>query len=88
MWLENLHDQRKVEMLKPYIGYQYGTAVYLTGTICEKKEQDRLLERLYSQEHILSWTKNRKVRILQAINQIGGLCLVMILLKLRSKIRG
>lgn len=77
----------KAQILKPYISYQYGTAVYLLSTINRNSEYKRLLERLNKNKHILNWSKNYKIRMIRTINSIGGWNLVMLLLKLREKMK-
>lgn len=77
----------KAKLLRPYISYQYGTAVYLVSTIERNEEYKQLLGRLNKNKHVLKWSKNQKIRLLYSMNLVGGFNLVMLLLRLREKIR-
>lgn len=77
----------KAQLLKSYVSYQYGTVVYLVSTVTEEEEYNKLLNRLYKKNYILKWSKNRKIRMIQIINSIGGFKLVMFMLRLRERMR-
>lgn len=79
--------EEKANLLRPYLGYQYGTAVYLVASMHDSADYRRLFRRVNSWKHLLSWSNNRKIRMMRWICSIGGLNLVMMLLRLREKIR-
>ena len=85
--LETEKEIQKVDILKPYIGYQYGTAMYSVASIDDKKECDRLIERLSEKKDILKWSKNRKVQMLQLADSIGGTKFLILLLKIKNKFK-
>lgn len=80
-------DKEKSKVLKPYVSYQYGTALYYVSTINEKEEYNRLLSRLKKNKHILRWSKNYKIRWIGFVYSIGGMKFVMALLRLRERIK-
>lgn len=75
------------EDIKPFIGYQYGTAMYLVSAIADKEQYKRLLTRLEKNKQLLYWSENKKVKLLRMAYTVGGIKFVMMLLKLREKIR-
>lgn len=79
--------QDKSKLLRPYISYQYGTAVYLASTIEHREDYKQLLERLNKIKYVLKWSKNKKIRLMYIMNLVGNLKLVMLVLRLREKIR-
>lgn len=83
--LEQNYD--KAKLLRSYISYQYGTAVYLVSTIEHNEEYKRLLGRLNKSKYVLKWSKNKKIRMIYIMNLVGGFNLVILLLRLREKIR-
>lgn len=85
--LETEKKIQKVDILKPYIGYQYGTAIYSVSSIDDKKECDRLMGRLNERKDILKWSKNGKVQMLQLADSIGGTKFLIFLLKIKNRLK-
>ena len=54
--LETEKRIQKVDILKPYIGYQYGTAIYSVSSIADKKECNRLMGRLNEKKDVFKWS--------------------------------
>jgi len=81
--LEKEQKIRKIDILKPYIGYQYGTAIYSMSFITNKKEYNRIMKRLNQNKDVLRWSKNRKVQMLQLVDYIGGNKLLVFLLRIK-----
>lgn len=84
--LENEKRIQKVDILKPYIGYQYGTAVYLVSSISDKKECNRLMRRLNEKKDVFKWSKNRKVQMLRLAASIGGTKFLIFLLNVKNRL--
>lgn len=84
--LETEKRIQKVDILKPYIGYQYGTAIYSVSSIADKKECNRLMGRLNEKKDVLKWSKNRKVQMLQLADDIGGTKFLIFLLKIKNRL--
>lgn len=85
--MKNEKDTDKLYSLKPYIGYQYGTAFYLVSSIKDKIEYNRLINRLREKVYILKWSQNRKIRMLKIANDIGGIWFTIFLLKIRDRLK-
>lgn len=84
--LEKEQKIRKIDILKPYIGYQYGTAIYSMSFITNKKEYNRIMKRLNQNKDVLRWSKNRKVQMLQLVDYIGGNKLLVFLLRIKNRL--
>lgn len=84
--LETEKRIQKVDILKPYIGYQYGTAIYSVSSIDDKKECNRLMGRLNEKKDVLKWSKNRKVQMLQLAESIGGTKFLIFLLRIKNRL--
>lgn len=82
--LNNKKD--KSEMLKPYVSYQYGTALYRVSTINNRNEYKRFVDRLKKNRSLLKWSDNKKIRLLNTACSIGGINFTLFLLKIRNKI--
>lgn len=77
----------KTEAVKPFMGYQYGTAMYHVSAIADKIQYERLLKRLEKNKQLLYWSDNRKIKLLRMAYSIGGIRLIMMLLKIKEKAR-
>lgn len=72
------------QLLKSYISYQYGTLLYCINAIKEKEKKKRIMEAAGKYRKLLTWSKNRKIKLLRTVDAIGGLKAVDILLSLRN----
>lgn len=84
--LETEKRIQKVDNLKPYIGYQYGTAIYSVSSIVDKKECNRLMGRLKEKKYVLKWSKNKKVQMIQLADIIGGTKFIIFLLRIKNRL--
>lgn len=83
--LELLKDNaEKAQILRPYVAYQYGTALHHTAAMNKHKEYKGLIRQLEQKKYMLPWSKNRKLRMIHFADAIGGMKLVMFLLRLRQ----
>ena len=77
----------KAEILKPFVSYQYATAVFnYTGL----KKQDRtaaVTARVQSLLYLLQWSKNTKVRMMHLCNQVFGFSVTVFLLRCWETLR-
>lgn len=72
------------QLLKSYISYQYGTLLYCINAIKEKEKKKQIMEEAEKYRKLLTWSKNRKIKLLRTVDAIGGLKTVDILLSLRN----
>lgn len=77
-------DPEKAQILKPYVAYQYGTALHHTAAMKRHEEYKGLIQCLEQKKYMLQWSKNRKLRMIHFADAIGGMKLVMFLLRLRQ----
>lgn len=88
--LELLHNTEKCERgdrLKPYIAYQYGTALVCIAEVTDRSEKKSLLQRAASMRFLLNWSQNRKIKTLRAAVKGLGLRNTIGLLELRNKMK-
>ena len=81
--LELLEDNGtdRAEQLKPFVAYQYGTALYHMAKLPESREKDDLLTQAKELRYLLRWSNNRKIRLLNLSASLGGLKFSLILLR-------
>lgn len=72
------------QLLKSYISYQYGTSLYCINLIKEKEKKKQIMEEAGKYRKLLTWSKNRKIKLLRMADVIGGLKMVDFLLSLRN----
>lgn len=80
-------DNKNADILKPYIGYQYGTAIYLLTLIDNKKEYKRLISRLNEKKNILKWSHNPKIRLIRIAEGIGGIKFTVALCRIKDGLK-
>ena len=80
-------DNKNADILKPYIGYQYGTAIYLLTLIDNKKEYKRLISRLNEKKYILKWSHNPKIRLIRIAEGIGGIKFTVALCRIKDGLK-
>lgn len=76
----------RAEMLKSYVAYQYGTLLYCITAIEEKEKKKQIMKEAGKYRTLLKKSRNQKIRLLRAVNAIGGLRLVDIILSLRNNL--
>lgn len=74
----------KSAQLQPYIGYLFGTAMFSVSCLNDSKERNRLICRLKKNKYALNWSSNKKIKLLQVSNKIGGIKFVVFLLRIRN----
>ena len=72
------------QLLKSYISYQYGTLLYCINAIKEIEKKKQIMEEAGKYRKLLTWSKNRKIKLLRTVDAIGGLKTVDVLLSLRN----
>lgn len=75
----------KEAMLKAYVGYQYGTALFNLAMLPASKEMRGLIARAKQYRYLLKWSKNERIRLLDIVTTLGGIEFVLLLLKIKSK---
>ena len=79
--LMNEHKRENSEVLKPFIGYQYGTLLFHLSSLSSSIEKDKLIAEAASLRYLLRWSKNHKVRLLNLTTTIFGIKFTLFLLK-------
>lgn len=85
--LENISDREKKQLLKSYIGYQFGTMIYSVATIDNKEERKILITSLKERQYLLNWSTNHKINLIRKAHSIGGMKFTITLLRICSKLR-
>ena len=83
----NENEDRRAAVLKPYVGYQYGTALYSMAMLDNKEDIKSLQKRAKEYRYLLAWSNNKKVKLVRIFSNIVGLNLTIMLLKICNKIR-
>ncbi len=69
-------------LLRDYLGYQIGTALFHIASLKNKAERDELVLRIKPYRNMLGWSNSLKIRLLNTIAHIGGIRLAVFLLRL------
>lgn len=77
----NEHDNADRLLLKPYIGYQYGTLLFHLASLASSPEKKELVLAASDLRYLLKWSKNWKVRLLDLVTSIFGIRLTLFALK-------
>ena len=72
-------------MLKAYVGYQYGTALFNLAMLPASQEKRGLIACAKQHRYLLKWSKNKRIRLLNIATTLGGVEFVLLLLKIKSK---
>lgn len=80
------NDNTKAQILKPYISYQYATAIYRMAFITPNAQYRQLLTRITRNRNILRWSNDNKVRLIYLLDSIAGIGFVIKLLRIHEKI--
>lgn len=80
-----LNNEKKMDILKPYISYQYGTALYLISSLREKNDCKRLMNKVVKYKYVLKWSNNKKIRLIRSADSLGGLKFAIFLLRQRDR---
>ena len=83
--IEN-NDNSHANLLKPFIGYQYGTILSYLAILPKSCEREILIQRAKNKQYLLKWSNSKKVKLLDVTTSVGGLKLTLFLLKFRSNI--
>lgn len=75
----------RVELLKPYIAYQFATFLFHLAALTESEEKNILIKQAKEMCRLLKWSQNRKAKILDWATNLGGLTLTLWLLRLKSR---
>jgi len=73
----------RAEQLRPFVAYQYGTALYHMAKLSAPREKRDLLAQARELRYLLRWSDNRKIRLMNFTTKVGGLKFTLALLKLR-----
>ena len=81
--LENTKNKHS-ELLKSFVGYQYGTVLSHLAILPKSYERNALVVRAKNNQYLLKWSDSNKVKLLDIATSIGGLKFTLILLKLKN----
>ena len=71
----------RAEQLKPFVAYQYGTALYHLAKLKASAEKEELLAQAEKLRYLLRWSRNRKIRLLNMTASLGGLRCTLAMLR-------
>ena len=71
--LNAAEDEKKAELVKPYMGYQCATLIFTVSKIDDKDQRHELLEKVRRFIPMLSYSKNKKVRLVRAVSSLVGI---------------
>lgn len=80
-------DAQKAEMMKPFVGYQYGTLFYNVAALPAAQRSEKLMKNIKEMRHLLTWSDNSKVRLLRAFDRIFGLSVTFWFLRMRQRLQ-
>ena len=80
-------ESEKMELLKPFVAYQYGTLLYNVANLPAHQRSEKLIDGVREMKWLLSCSDNRKVRLLRSCMTISGLSVTLVLLRGRHLIR-
>lgn len=83
--LDGVKSNERVELLKPYIAYQYGTLLANISAVPDKDQQKKLLGKAKAYKNFLAYSQNQKIRLLRIASRLVGLKGTIALLKLRER---
>lgn len=72
------------ELLKSFVGYQYGTALFHLSSLTNSKKRDEQVARAKDLRYLLKWSNNRKIKLLDIAISLLGLNAALLLLKFRK----
>lgn len=85
--LDKSDDNEKKIALRPYVAYQYGTALVYISKVSKEKEYGTFLEWAEQNKYVLEWSQNYKIRLLRMLEKWKDIRFVINLLRLRERIK-
>lgn len=79
-------DEKKAELLKPFVAYQYGTLLHNVANLPAAERSKELMAGVKEMKWLLNCSDNGKVRLLRLSSRVGGLSGTMLMLRLRQKL--
>jgi glycosyltransferase involved in cell wall biosynthesis len=76
-------DHKHVPLLRPFVGYQYGTLLFHLAKLPKSKQKKDLIASAKKLRYLLKWSSNTKIRILNCISAVFGLNFTLFLLRLK-----
>lgn len=79
-------DPVKAEALMPYVAYQYGTMIYNAANM-PRSEGNSLMPEIKQMRHLLTYSDNPKVQLINRCSRFLGLSVTMTLLRMRFQLQ-
>lgn len=80
--LQQAEDTSKAEMLKSFVGFQYGTVLFRLAVLKKDVAWQSLLERAKKSQYLLKCSNHKKIKLMSLTTSVGGLRLTLFLLGL------
>lgn len=80
-------QSEKKELLLPYVSYQYGTLLYAVTGLKNYSDIRLLIRTIDSYSYLLKYSKNKKIRMINAVKRIFGLNITVFLLWVMRKFK-
>ena len=80
--LQQAENTSKAELLKSFVGFQYGTVLFRLAVLKKDASWQNLLERAKKLQYLLKYSNHKKIKLMSLATSVGGLRFTLFLLGL------